>query len=672
MLSISKRKSGLAAVALAVAAALSLLASTVPAGAVNVVHASVASADPADFTPHVMNGRVNALLVMGNRVVVAGTFTQVRASTGSTNIGRNYIFAFNASTGVIDTAFHPALTGVVEALAPSPDGLSVFAGGAFGAANGSTTYRRLVRLTLSNGQTVTGFRPNPNGFVYDLVSRGGQLYAGGRFTTIGGASRSGLARLDPNTGNADANLDVPFTGAQNNGPMQVWRFDVTPDGTKLVATGNFSQVGGQPRNQIAILNVGPGAASVTSWQTDLFPFFDPADPTRTWCASIFPHWIRDIDISPDGTYFAAVTTGANYPNHLCDSITRWEMSATGPGQQPTWIAKSGGDSFHSVLVTGAAIYAGGHQQWLNNPYNPNRCGRCTGPFPGGVARTGFSANDPINGLPFSWNPGRNPRGKGVLAMVSTPSGFFFGTDTDRIATELHRKIAFMPLAGGIVVPPNNPYALPGFLYTMGQGGGTLVRRSFNGTTAGAPATVSSSVNWSDARGSFALNGLVYTGWSNGTLTVRSFNGSAVGSASTINLYGLETAPDQVVFHITGTNLSIPGLSAQLTNMTGIAFENGRIYYTVAGDPRLYYRYFTPESRVVGAELLLGSTGDGVDWANVRGMTIASGSLYFALADGTLNRVGWSNGHPTGAVTTIGGPSIDGTNWASNGLFVFNV
>ena len=55
---------------------------------------------------------------------------------------------------------------------------------------------------------------------------------------------------------------------------------------------------------------------------------------------------------------------------------------------------------------------------------------------------------------------------------------------------------------------------------------------------------------------------------------------------------------------------------------------------------------------------------------MRGLAIASGNLYFALADGTLNRIAWASGHPSGAATTIGGPAIDGTNWASGGLFVF--
>jgi hypothetical protein len=29
----------------------------------------------------------------------------------------------------------------------------------------------------------------------------------------------------------------------------------------------------------------------------------------------------------------------------------------------------------------------------------------------------------------------------------------------------------------------------------------------------------------------------------------------------------------------------------------------------------------------------------------------------------------SQGHPTGSVTTIGGPNVDGTDWSSNAFFV---
>ena len=661
------------ALALPALLATSLLAVVPAANAVNPPHGAIVSADPANFTPNITNGRVNALTVVGNRVVVGGTFSTVQNAGSSTNLTRNYLFSFDATTGVVDPNFRPSLNKAVEALAPGPDGTSVYVGGRHTTINGSSNFDRLSRLRLSDGQLVTSFAPNPNGNVYDLVSRNGRLYAGGEFTTIGGQARTRLAALDLTTGAADATLNIPFSGNPIGGASQVWKFDITPNGSTMVVTGNFDTAGGQPRSQIAIVDLSTSPATLSSWSTDLFPFYDTSVvPPRTWCAGVFPHWIREIDISPDGTYVAVVTTGGNNPNRLCDSLTRWELGRTGPGQTPTWTASTGGDSFHSVLATGTAIYAGGHQQWVNNPYNPSRCGVCTGPFPGGMVRTGFSAHDPLNGLPFRWNPGRNPRGKGVLAMVATPTGFFFGSNTDRIAGEYRRKLAFMPLAGGTTVPSIAMPTLPGGFFSVAPTGAstTMVRRSYNGTTFGAPGTVATGVDWSDTRGAFALNGRLYQARSNGTLTVRSFNGTTAGNATAIDLHGLQTAPDPVVYRIPGTALPIPGLGTHLSAMTGLAYEGGWLYYTVQGDPRLYSRGFTEESQTVGAPLLVASSGDGVDWANVRGLAIASGNLYFALADGTLNRIAWVSGHPTGGVTTIGGPAIDGTNWASGGLFVF--
>jgi hypothetical protein len=38
-----------------------------PGGAVNVLHAVVVSADPANWTPHVLDGKVDAIVVVGNK-----------------------------------------------------------------------------------------------------------------------------------------------------------------------------------------------------------------------------------------------------------------------------------------------------------------------------------------------------------------------------------------------------------------------------------------------------------------------------------------------------------------------------------------------------------------------------------------------------------------------------
>jgi hypothetical protein len=103
------------------------------------------------------------------------------------------------------------------------------------------------------------------------------------------------------------------------------------------------------------------------------------------------------------------------------------------------------------------------------------------------------------------------------------------------------------------------------------------------------------------------------------------------------------------------------------------FWNGRLYYTLSGnDPRLYYRWFTPESGVIGTDTFVASgASDGRNWSTVNGMTMASGRLYYATTTGTLSAVDLTNGLPAGTATTISGPTVDGQTWQSRGLFVLN-
>jgi hypothetical protein len=103
------------------------------------------------------------------------------------------------------------------------------------------------------------------------------------------------------------------------------------------------------------------------------------------------------------------------------------------------------------------------------------------------------------------------------------------------------------------------------------------------------------------------------------------------------------------------------------------FWNGRLYYTLTGDTRFSYRWFTPESGVVGADTFTASgAGDGRNWSTVNGMTMASGRLVYATTTGTLNAIGFTAGVPTGSTTVLSGPAVDGQSWQSRGLFVLNL
>ena len=227
---------------------------------------------------------------------------------------------------------------------------------------------------------VSGFKANANALVLDVVANGQWLYVAGKFTTVGGIARSGLARVNPNTGAVDTNLDLPFTDPER-GTMGVPHVDISPDGSKLVAMGSFSKVAGLPRSQIAILDLTTAPATVSSWQTSLTPVYAPGT-TTTWCSSSFSTWMRDIDISPDGTYFILGTTGAFRANRLCDTLSRWDLTATGPNQAPVWIDATGGDTTWAVATTEHAVYVGGHFRWVNNPYAGDAAG------PGSVPREG--------------------------------------------------------------------------------------------------------------------------------------------------------------------------------------------------------------------------------------------------------------------------------------------
>jgi hypothetical protein len=608
-----------------------------PAAAVNVVHSVVVSADPVGTTPNVLDGQVNTIVQVGGKMIAGGNFTQVRRGGGPI-LTRNNIFAFDPATGAIDTAFVPSVSGTVNALEAGADGQSVFVGGTFNTVNG-TTVNRLTKLNVADGQRVTAFSANTNGQVRDLVLRGGRLFVGGDFSTIKGLSRSRLAAVNETSGNVDANLNLPFAGTHNGGTTNVYKFDVDPAGTRLIAIGNFTTVAGVARRQAALLNVAAGAAAtVANWQTDRY---------AATCASVFNTYMRNADFAPDGSWFAIVTTGAYRAGTLCDTVARWEAAATGSSLQPTWVSYTGGDTLYSVAITGTAVYAGGHQRWHNNPF------RGDAPGAGAVPREGIAALDPVNGLPFSWNPGRT-RGVGAFALYSTTQGLWIGSDTDQLGGEFHARLGMFPTAGGVTPPQQRIGTLPGDFYRLGTDG-TLVRRSFDGTSFGAPTTVNTGVNWSQARGAYMISGRLFAGWSDNNVNVRTFNGSTVGPASNLNLYGL--------------NGGAVGSNFPVSTVTGMFFDpaRGRLYYTLTGDNRLLYRGFEFESGIMGAEVFVAaSTGFG----GVRGMTMAGGDIYFANTLGTLSRVAFVNGAPQGAATPISGPVIDGINWASQGLFVF--
>jgi hypothetical protein len=399
-----------------------------PAAAGAVAHVTVVSEDPADWTPHVLDGSVDALAEVGDVIVAGGDFTSVAGPGGREAGDHRYIFAFERRTGRVLEHFAPDFDAPVRALTPGPDG-TVIAGGAFREVDGEPR-RGLVRLSLRDGGAVGAFRTVlDNGRVHTLESSGRHLYVGGSFSSLGGTKRTALARLDARTGRVDPDFDLRVAEARR-GTLRVEDLAVASGGRRLLIAGPFTRVAGERRYQIALIDTAASPARLRPWSTEAFAAPCDYEALHTY--------VRAVDFAPDGSYFTvAAGGGPETKPGLCKTATRWEADA-GADAEPTWVNHTGGDSLFSVAATGAAVYVAGHQQWMDNPEGDHSKG------PGAVDRLGIAALDPRTGRALAWNPGRD-RGHGAEALLATRDGLYVGDDTDLLGSEHRPRVGLFPL-----------------------------------------------------------------------------------------------------------------------------------------------------------------------------------------------------------------------------------
>lgn len=388
--------------------------------------AKVVSQVPVANTPNVMQGTVYAIAVVGTEVVVGGDFTTVQNAAGTATYNRTNIFAYSIQTGAVYN-FTAQLDGTVNAIAVGPNH-TIYVGGAFHNADG-VAERGIVQLSLSTGLRVPGFNAKiGDGEVRSLEYYNGKVYIGGNFASVNGSPRVALARVNATTGGLDANFNLGLT-SPTAGRTKVEDTSISPDGKTLVAIGAIQHAGGQNRAQVVMINTTGAKATVSGWYTNFY---------NVNCDSVFSTYVREVDFSPKGDYFVIVTTGRLTGNNLpCDTAARFNTAGTGV-HNPVWVNATGGNSLFSVAVTGAAVYVGGHEQWLNNPKGNKTAG------PGAVSRPGIGAIDPNTGKALSWNPTRD-RGVGVEALVPTSAGLLVGSDTTQLGHAYHARLGMFPL-----------------------------------------------------------------------------------------------------------------------------------------------------------------------------------------------------------------------------------
>ena len=88
------------------------------------------SAVPSAITPSVDNGETDSIAQVGNTMVIGGTFTSVGGQT------RDYVAAFNATTGAAVDDLQPDARRVVNTVIPGPTPTTAYVGGNFTTVSG--------------------------------------------------------------------------------------------------------------------------------------------------------------------------------------------------------------------------------------------------------------------------------------------------------------------------------------------------------------------------------------------------------------------------------------------------------------------------------------------------------------------------------------------------------
>lgn len=613
---------------------------------IGATHTTIVSEFASFNTPGVVDGRVEAIAVDGDTVFVGGTFTQIQEPLSDEIIDQPYLFAYSKSTGNIIREFDPVLNNVVLALETTGEGTGVFAGGVFNIINGESNRRGIVKID-DNGDRVSGFGARTDALVKTLVRHDNTLYIGGNFDRIGATPADKLVAIDTTSGAVLPNLDLDFGGLLTNSRnvtrvQGVDDIDITSDGRLMVIIGNWETIDGISRPRLALIEL-EGQARVSDWNTNIFDDHCPAN--------LFVQYIKGIDIAPDDSYFVTGSSGFRRAgNPACDSVVRFEIDdLTNDDVQPTWVNYTGGDSVYDVVATDHAIYAGGHFRWMTNDTSTN--GRNQGA--GSQERRGLAALDPLNGLTLiDWRSDRNPRGVGVFAMIAEEEGLYLGDDTDFINGTEHKKLKFLPVTEDTIVRPDVA-SLPTTI--LSPNGNALQATAFDGASLGAPAELSNT-GWQDARGGMFVGGQLFHSDNNGTMWMSRFTDDAFEPRVPVDLFGLNT-------NYWGLN-----------RIGGMFFDHewSRVYYTIQGDSRLFYRGFTPDGPYFGNEPRVAEQSGDIFWGDVSGMDVIDGHLYFARNDGTLYRAEIDGAAVvSGTTVALSGPGIDGRNWSNTMLAFLN-
>jgi PKD repeat protein len=332
------------AVILAAALAVGTLLGTAPA------RADTAPPDPTmpttvagDSLPTAqINGVAWAQVIVGNTVYVGGEFTRARpagAAAGTNEVVRNNLLAYNLTTGVLISSFNPDVNGAVKALVASPDGSRVYAGGNFTTVGGANR-NRLAAFDATSGALLSSFTVGTNARVNALAITGDTLYVGGIFSSIGSVARDKLAAVSTSNGTV-----LPFAGTPADGA--VLALAVAPDRSKVIVAGAFTSYNGgsNPGYGLAAADATTGAS--LPWKVNALVRNAGANAA-----------ITSLVGSAEGVFGTGYVFGAG------GNMEGAFRASWGDGAL-IWLEDCHGDTYSAVPSNGA-VYTTGHAHYCGN------------------------------------------------------------------------------------------------------------------------------------------------------------------------------------------------------------------------------------------------------------------------------------------------------------------
>jgi hypothetical protein len=302
------------------------------------------------------NGRVWDILRAGDKVYLAGAFSQITDKNGTT-FQRNNLAAIDAVTGQV-TDWNPSATNPnnpskssVRSMALSSDGVRLFVGGTFTRVGG-VPRSRLAAINPLTGAVDGGWKPSADRPVHALVVSNNKLYLGGDFMTVAGQPREQLAVVDATTGALDPNWTPRAHRGDDNPKNYVWAMDVSDDGTRIYVGGFFNHISGQRTGMLTALDASTGGLELARIGSD----------DARWKADTRCSIIRGVTKLPDEgenpcprSHLTSSSPSGNSLRPCCPK-GRWIIlwGVTVPASPTEWSSRGWCRCWCSVAPTGAS------------------------------------------------------------------------------------------------------------------------------------------------------------------------------------------------------------------------------------------------------------------------------------------------------------------------------